>query len=281
MVEIQPEEYKLIALEILDNFVSYCESHNLRYYLAGGTLIGALRHKGFIPWDDDIDIIMPRPDYMYLMKHFNVDNQVYKVRSIFTEQAYSTTFATIEDTRTIKKYNVFSLDYETGMDIDIFPIDGAPESYVLRRQFWRIQNLLARLSILSTMKFKKSKHYSNLDSSFGKIKSNIRTVIKFMGIPFARLLKPLCLNKVVNLFAMRFDVDSKKFIGVSVFPHYGYKECVHGKEYLEQIEVEFEGRMLKAPKGYNEYLTNIYGDYMKMPSKDKQVSHHDFTVYRK
>ena len=80
---------------------------------------------------------------------------------------------------------------------------------------------------------------------------------------------------------MKYDVDHSEFIGVSVFPHYGYKECVHAKGFLKSEKRPFEGQLFNTPADYNEYLTNLYGNYMKLPPKKNQVTHHDFQAYWK
>lgn len=275
-------ELKNIELEILKDVSAFCEEHHLRYYLAGGTLIGAIRHKGFIPWDDDIDLIMPRPDYIKFVNTYNNrEDSHYRVNSMYNVSNWYSAFAEVEDRRTVKRYNSFNIAGEYGVNIDIFPTDGAPEDEGERKRFWFINNILTRILTLSFQSFKMSKHFSDQDTSYTKIRTLIRTSIKFLAIPFARCTRILNLNEIVTKRAMKYKVDTSTYIGVSTFPHYGYKECVHGASYLKITKRPFENLMLNTPDNYDEYLSNLYGDYMKIPPKEKQVTHHDFIAYWK
>ncbi len=142
-------------------------------------------------------------------------------------------------------------------------------------------NFIERIAVLSHQKFRVSKHFSDQDSAYTGIKTVIRTAIKFFSIPLARLTIPLRLDLLVNKIGARFDVDKSTYIGAVTFPHYGYKECVLGKPFLKMKKRVFEGFMFNTPDGFEEYLCNLYGDYMKMPSEEKRVSHHNFEVYWK
>ena len=215
---ITENELKQLELDILKDVALFCEKNGMRYYLCGGTLLGAVRHGGFIPWDDDIDIIMPRPDYMKFLKLYNNRKSIYRCNSIFNRPDWYSSFAEVEDTRTIKRYKGFSQKEIHGVSIDVFPMDGAPASEDERRRFWKNSNLMARID--------------DQDVRAPWLKTVMRTLVKFAVIPAARLFRPFCFNKKVNLRGMRYDVDHSEFIGVSVFPHYGYKECVHAKGFL-------------------------------------------------
>ena len=281
MRELTDDEVKCITLDILRNIANFCDEHDIRYYLCGGTLLGAIRHKGFIPWDDDIDIIMPRPDYIRFNSIYNQHNERYKVRSLYTEKDWDSTFATVEDSRTVRGYLGFSTTVERGINVDILPIDGAPENYFIRKLFWYTNNILTRIAILSVQKFKISHYYNNQPSKYVKVKKYIRTGIKFFAIPFAKTLKIFNFNRLVTKLASQFNVDTSTYIGVSTFPHYGYRECIKGAPFLKIKKRKFENEFFNTPDNYEEYLSNLYGDFMKLPPKKFQVTHHDFKSYWK
>lgn len=282
MKEMSIEEYKKVELGILRYFDSYCSRNKLRYLLAGGTLLGAIRHGGFIPWDDDIDIVMPRSDYMTFVRSFNKENNRYQVLSPFTIDGWYSTFAEIEDCKTVKIYENFDKRILSGVSIDVFPIDGAPENYLVRRIYWGIQNFLARIFILSQMRFSASKRYClKCNAKKFLIKNKIRTAIKLILMPFAKCTIPLRLSVIVNKIGMIFDVDNCSYVGVSVFPLYGYKECMKSELLLQSIKWNFCNMQLNIPVGYEEYLKQHYGAYMQCPSDDQQVSHHHFKAFWK
>nr|WP_302706030.1 LicD family protein [uncultured Dialister sp.] len=282
MRQISTDEMKKIELDILKDVAKFCDEQNLRYYLCGGTLLGAVRHKGFIPWDDDVDIIMPRPDYMKFMELYNKRKGNYRVNSLVNNPDWYSTFAEVEDVRTIKTYESFNLSDKHGVNIDIFPMDGAPDDERERKKFWKINNILVRIATLSKLNFSVSRHFADKDASFDIVRTIIRTAAKFIGIPFARIICTFFdLNKIATKRAMKYDVDKSEYIGVSVFPLYGYKECVRRTPFLKIRKRIFEGEYLNTPDNYDEYLSKHYGNYMIPPSKHRQQSHHDFKTYWK
>ena len=246
MRKIDEDELKSIELDILKDVANFCDENGLRYYLCGGTLLGAIRHKGFIPWDDDIDIIMPRPDYIKFAELYNKRDSPYRTDSLLTDKNWTSAFAEVQDTRTIKIYSDFSLPQERGVSIDLFPIDGAPENEAERKRFWKINNIMTRIATLSCQKFTVSRHFVDQDTSHGTIKTILRTAVKFMAIPIAKLFIPFHLNQRVTNRAMVYDVDKSEYIGVSVFPLYGYKECIKGKPFLKIKKRLFEGYMFNT-----------------------------------
>lgn len=281
MHQIGIDELKSIELNILKDVAAFCDENGIRYYLCGGTLLGAIRHKGFIPWDDDIDIIMPRPDYIRFNTLYNKRGAFYRVNSLVNDPAWYSTFAEVEDTRTIKKYRGFALDSNRGISIDVFPMDGAPEIEAERKRFWKINNIMTRIATLSQQTFTVSHHFVDQDVRFSALRTILRTSIKFMAIPFAKLFIPFHFNQRVTERAMAYDVDQSTYIGVSTFPHYGYGECVKGKPFLRIKKRLFEGELYNTPDNYDEYLTNLYGDYMTPPPAKNQKPHHDFEAYWK
>ncbi len=281
MRQIDVEELKSVELEILKDVAKFCDENGIRYYLCGGTLLGAVRHKGFIPWDDDIDIIMPRPDYIRFHELYNNRKSCYRVNSLLNNAAWTSAFAEVEDTRTIKIYNGFNLPSERGISIDLFPMDGAPETEAKRKRFWKINCIMTRIATLSRQTFTVSRHFADQDTQFSTFKTILRTTVKFMAIPLAKLFSSVYLNQKVTERAMAYDVDQSEYIGVSIFPRYGYGECVKGKSFLKIKKRLFEGDLYNTPDNYDEYLSKHYGDYMTPPSVKNQKPHHDFEAYWK
>ena len=134
---ITSEELKAIQLDLLQKTADFCKENGIRYYLCGGTLLGAIRHKGYIPWDDDIDISMPRPDYDRFISMFNKPENDYQVIDMSNNKKYGLPFAKVHDTRTFVDELQYTKD-QFGVYIDIFPIDGVGEDeQVLRILRWR------------------------------------------------------------------------------------------------------------------------------------------------
>ena len=277
------DEVKQIELNILKNVAEFCDRHKIRYYLSGGTLLGAVRHRGFIPWDDDIDISMPREDYFRFIHEYRDYNKNYEVKSIETNSDYWRTFAKVFDNRTCLKEDVIRIAKNgNAVFIDIFPIDGLPDSKLRQLVLFKEQEFLNFLYHGSAWNYTKSYRYRDSLSSFSELKGFLRTILKFVAITFLYPLPTKKLIQLINRNASKYAYKDCKYIGVIV-------DCAHGascekmvKERFEpRIQFEFEGEKFWGPKCYKEYLTRLYGNYNELPHVDKRVSHHDFEAYWK
>lgn len=273
MKKIETEELKKLEIEALDYFAKVCEDNGLIYFISGGALLGALRHKGFIPWDDDIDVMMPRKDYNKLFEIFPKDSY-YKVRDICNTKNYPMPFATLDDTRTFKQEHKMREKYTQSLcvNIDIFPIETVPES---KEEIEALYNKIARLGAkLQCTTYK-----------FGKGQGFFKTVRKNIGILYYRMLELFGITsaqKVIKEFiatGTQYNGTDSKLCGVTLISHYGSKEVNIKADYLPAVKVPFEGKMYNAPKCYDTYLSQLYGDYMAMPPKDKQKTHHTSDCY--
>lgn len=260
MKRINPEELKAIQLDLLRKTAEFCENNGIRYFLCGGTLIGAIRHQGFIPWDDDIDISMPRPDYDRFIKTFNNPNNYYQVIDMSNNEKYGFPFAKVHDTRTFVNELQYAKDH-FGVFIDIFPIDGVGED----KQVYRILKLR---KILHT---KKANYYQ-------------RTIIKKIINTLGKLiLLPISVHNIVSMMdkeARKYPFGSTPKAGAIINP-YGTREIVDLKVFEKAIPATFEGREYMVPIGYDTWLRSIYGDYMQLPPEDKRHSPHISIAYWK
>lgn len=263
--ELSLDEIKSIQLDILSQVANYCDRNGLCYFLAYGTLLGAVRHKGYIPWDDDIDIMMPRPDYMQFINSFNNEESVLRVGSHYLDKNYPYVIAKVYNTSTLCKENI-DVEYSIGINIDVFPIDGLPETEREFSRFYCRLNLLRKIFLFKTITMSKNRSIS---------KNILLTVGKC-------LLVWTSLKKIItkmNVFASRIDYNSADFVGIVVFGD-GVQERISSSVFKEKIRLEFEGKYFYVPQGYDSWLKNIYGDYMQLPPEDKRVTHHDFKAYR-
>lgn len=259
MRELSLPEVKTVELNILLHIDDFCKKNNLRYFLAYGTLIGAVRHSGFIPWDDDIDISMPRKDYNWLLENYNEmnPNGRYKLISPYSKKAKHT-FIKIIDTFTTKIESGISHDGDyLGIDVDVFPIDGQPESALAFNKWF---DKLRRIYML---------HYRCLVEPKGSVKRTI-------GIPIVRAItggKTVLIKRAENLLS-KYPYNKSTYVGVTACLYINKGDRYKKKCVDKSIDVDFEGHKLPIPAGYDEILTNIYGDYMKLPPEEKRVTHH-------
>ena len=259
MRELSLEEAKTVELNILLHVNEFCKKNNLRYFLAYGTLIGAVRHNGFIPWDDDIDISMPREDYNWLIENFNKmnPNGRYKLISPYSKKAKHS-FVKIVDTFTTKIESGVSYDDDyLGVDVDVFPIDGQPDSALEFNKWFEKLQKIYRLH-----------HYCLMEPK-GSIKRRI-------GIPIIRMLTggKVALVKKADRLLARYPYDKSNYVGVIACLYINKGDRFKKECFDKSVEIDFEGQKLPIPAGYDEILTNIYGNYMELPPEEKRVTHH-------
>ena len=277
------EEIKQIEFNILKDVAKFCDKHQIRYYLSGGTLLGAVRHKGFIPWDDDIDISMPREDYLRFVLAFNGFHEHYEVKSIEIDKKYWRPFAKVFDKRTSLVESFIRIPTPgNAIFIDVFPIDGIPDNEIKQWLFFKEQELLKVLYAGSAYSLKKSHKFDDSVSKFSNIKGRLRTVFKYTAICLFGLLPTYKLISIINKNASKYPYEECKYIGAIV-------DCAHGascekmekEKYEPRIQFEFEGYKFWGPRGFEEYLTRLYGNYRELPPEERRVTHHDFEAYWK
>lgn len=254
--EADDETFRNLQLKCLDILVYYkkiCDDNNLTFYLAGGTAIGALRHKGFIPWDDDVDVFMPRPDYEKLTKIWNdvADTNKYVFCRTSRKINYHHHAASIMDVTTtlIEERNADS-DLPHGVLMDIIPLDGCPDSKLLRF------NQLFNAFVFSL--FNPQRLPENKSKTIYKATKIILTIVKNKWLRDTFWIHA---EKRMTRFGFYSGKNVTELIGningmLTTHPVSGFTSVVY---------VDFEGYKMPLMKGYQEYLTSIFGDYMKLP----------------
>lgn len=260
--EIDSEELKQLQMGILDKVHSFCEENSIFYSLTYGTLIGAIRHKGYIPWDDDIDICMPRPDYDRFMRLFHDDEGRYQAKCYEIDSSYTLPYGKVLDSNTVLIEDT-DLKTESSVNIDVFPIDGVK----LNERSLKFQILL---NTLLSFKVVSINHERNL----------WKNVVLFIG---KAIMKPVSIGFIIKQMVMnskRYDYQKSDYVaGVS----FGSKlnHPVPKKLFERTILVPFEDRKYNVMNGYDEYLRSVFGDYMQLPPENERVTHHAFTAWRK
>jgi lipopolysaccharide cholinephosphotransferase len=258
------EELHNKHLEMLKKFDVFCMEYKLNYFLAYGTLLGAVRHKGFIPWDDDVDILMPRPDYEKLLSFDNIsDNMV--IVSCKKEQGYYHPFPYINicDTSTAMVEHLLKKPTGKGVFLDVFPLDGCPDNRMLRYIGY------LELKILS-------KAYSLKILSKPNTKGGIRFIIeKIISMVFKNLKEKDLIDKIIQA-STRYKYEESEMVWNGVFLIKGKSRNIYPKLIFEKyIMCSFEDTELRIPVGYNDYLCRLYGNYMKLPDIKERTGHHE------
>ena len=257
------DEMKLIQLDIMDNIHAFCEEKNITYFLSHGSLLGAVRHQGFIPWDDDIDIFMKREDYENFCKEFPLNQNMYNLvlTNSDTSVYYGRAMSKVFDNRTILKEPHYIGDDNIGVNIDIWPLDGVPLETKKRKRHFKKLVLLQKLlygRIIRT-------------SACNGLKLKI---IHFFLFP---LSSKKIVRKIINL-QIKYPCNCSYLVSCYVDP---YKKTFRKDWFSERVLVSFEDRKYYIPVNYDEILTELYGDYMQLPPADKQQPHHIVNVYWK
>lgn len=254
-------------LEILKQVISICEKNGIEYYALGGTLLGAVRHQGFIPWDDDIDIGMPRKDYERFLNVANEELKYpYSIVSDEHTEGYTKAFAAIRDLSTKIVMTSSNIHSEESIWLDIFPIDGMPSGF-LKNKIHSYNYLFSRMMV-QLSQFDKIVNQDKIDRPLFE-----RLVIKIANaIHIEKKLKYSTWSKYYKNCITKYDMTAP-FAG-NYTGAYKLKEIVPSDYFSESTTLEFEGIPLKVPKRYEEYLIAIYGeDYMQLPPEEKRVPH--------
>ena len=257
---------QLKELESLVYFDSFCKKHELTYFLLGGCVIGAVRHGGFIPWDDDIDLIMPRKDYERMLKLWDDSESGGRFLMLRTDGKMFTgnSFATLTDTSaTMVKDNQKDIDIPHGIVTDIFPMDGCPDGK-LKRYLQYYHTMMYSLYITEVVPTKHG----------GLIKAVSSLLLKL--VPSRERRTKIWQKHERKMTKYDFDTHVK-CTELCAGPHYMLNEYPQSA-FAKAEYRDFEGLSMPLPQGWDEYLRMAFGEYMELPPEEKQIPHHDLAA---
>lgn len=258
------EEIKKINIEMLSKIDKFCADNSITYFIYYGTLIGAIRHNGFIPWDDDIDILMPRESYNRFIRMFK-DDSCY-VGHCMVSPNYPCSYAKVIDKSTISMVNYADYNYDMGISIDIFPLDKAPDNNdEFNKTIKRILNLRKRRKIVA-FSFK-----SDLPV-YKKI------IIKILQITVYRNDTVNSIARTIEEESLRYNKSHTNYV-CSFHTPYGAKEKNDLDKFKDLTRHDFESIKVNIPTQYDYLLRKIYGDYLTPPPKSERISRHGNNVY--
>ena len=262
--EVNLKELQQVELDILKEFIRVCNELNVKYFLDSGTLLGCIRHGGFIPWDDDIDISMPREDYeIFLKKGQKLLKDKYFLQTYKTDPEYTMGFAKIRNSETtFIESSVKNLKINHGVYIDIFPLDGYNDKNKIRNFLNKKVFALYNLQINKKYDFK-IVHKNNINQKLALILSNLLYGGKSVSSLLEKkekIAKKYSINDTGKVYCFFYNTTTDLKMDSSIFE--------------EGITKKFENIDVIVPKKYDEYLKIMYGDYMTLPPKEKRIAHH-------
>lgn len=258
MINETVKEIQVKLAELMDKFHHICQENGLTYYMAYGTMLGAVRHKGFIPWDDDVDVCMPRNDYetfVRLAKENLLEDDLF-IKDVSTSEDIIFPYAMLIDKKTTIVYDKSGGIIE-GVYIDIFPLDGAGNSK-------REMNRANSIAFYNYKKLLYSQEYVKRNNPF----------LSAFNL-WVKNKDPYKIYKKLDYILHKKKFENSKYVGVLFTkPYSGHsmEKSIFGNPVL----YDFEGRKFFGPEKYDEYLTNEFGDYMKLPPVEQRKSHHSF-----
>ena len=264
--KIELDEMKKIQVEMLKYIDQVCKENQIKYFLIGGSLIGAIRHNGFIPWDDDIDIALTREDYNKLLNILKEEsNKRYKLLDHSTQADYFYPFAKLVDSRTTMIENKFKNIENYGVYIDIFAYHGLPSNEKEKnKQYKKIKSLQRKIFHCSL----KNPYNSNF----------FKNVLKFPFVTYARLIGPNKILRKYDKVLNKYSVIDNEY-AISNWPIYKKQSEIQNSKNLEKVVYhQFENIEALILSEYDQFLKTTFGEYMKLPPESERKSNHDINV---
>lgn len=270
--EVSLEDMKKLELAILKEVDSICRANNFRYSIIGGTLLGAVRHHGFIPWDDDVDLVMPRPDFDRLVAYCKKNKTNFELKCIQTDHRYGSLHAKACNRSTILvDENVGNRwNCEFGVFIDIFPLDGLGNTREEALKNFRKGAFKRELLVAANWK----KYFRSRTHTW------YYEPVRFGMYVISRKVSNYKLITDIEKGLRKIPFDLVKYCA-PMSGSYREREIMPTKFYNNTIELEFEDAKFLAIRDYDKYLSSVYGNYMELPPVEKRKTHHTFTPYWK
>lgn len=255
-----------VDMNIVKAVVKICDEHGLIYYMLGGTMLGAIRHHGFIPWDDDIDLGMPREDYEKFLEIAPKElPDIFKVVNYRNTPEYQYYITRILDTQTkVEEERIGNDSKYTHASIDIFPIDGTPNNIILRKiYYFRVLSHRALMSLC----------YKDSIDRHRKRGIAEKILLWIMEhLPIEKLTTPYKQKCRIDKLLRKQKINGSKYIG-NIMGAYRTREIVPAEYYGEGKYYKFEDMELRGLNMFDEYLTYTYGNYMQLPPEDQRKTH--------
>ena len=260
------KEIQAVCMDMLRLVDRICKAEGIPYFLSGGTLLGAVRHQGFIPWDDDIDLMMPRPEFERFLKVApKYMNERYALVHCTLPGDYAMPWIRIWDQHTLLVPSHTQKVFTGCLFLDVFPIDALPDSETLSKLFFkriRAHDILLKCARRKAL-------WS--DERLQWMKKLL------MAVTSVRAPRKWACD--LDRAAKRRRFDRARYAGVVTVTHYGSRERMPVEVFRGSVPVTFEGEQFPAPIGYDTYLRGLYGDYMQLPPEDQRYSRHNMEAY--
>lgn len=274
VISVSREELRQLQLKELESltyFEEFCKKHELRWYLLGGCVIGAVRHGGFIPWDDDVDVAMPRPDYEHFLRIARQEFKYpYEVLTIDTDENYIFPFAKIIDKRAKVRTTSRKNEQIWNVWVDVFPLDSMPKNkihFTIRKYHILYRRMMFLFSCFDDMVSVNKKNRPFIEKAMIKLGSTIHP---------DRFLNTTNQIRKFNRCLRRYRFSRGYYI-INLMGIYKFRSLMERPIYGKKTEIPFEGVKFRVPEQYELYLEKIYGDYMALPPEE-QRNHHEIEL---